>query len=247
MTSDMKYSKTSQYLKETELDRHQLGASNKLRLSEPSPFKTYPEVETIELPKATWRLHEARIVPLMQQRRSLRKFSDQGVTIDELSFLLWCSQGFTARLGKRFLRTTPSAGALYPIETYLTIQNVTSLAAGLYHFNPVSFELERILNEDIGSVCAEAFLNQAFMRRAAVNFIWTAVAARSLSKYGDRGGRYIFLDAAHICQNILLAAEAVNCGGCPLAAFYDKEVNEMLGVDGIEEMAIYAASVGKKP
>ena len=84
------------------------------------------------------------------------------------------------------------------------------------------------------------------MENAAVNIIWTSIARRTLAKYGDRGGRYIFLDAGHICQNVLIAAEALSFGSCPVAAFYDQDVNNLLDIDGVEETAIYGASIGKK-
>ena len=91
-----------------------------------------------------------------------------------------------------------------------------------------------------------ACLDQKFTAQAPVVFLWTGVFRRAMSKYGDRGMRYILLDAGHICQNLLLAAEAVGCGGCPIGAFYDNELNNLLQIGGEEESILYAASVGGK-
>lgn len=238
--------KTIRYLKDTELRRDSIKADNALDVGRAEPFKTYPEAKKISLPRARWRLHEARIIPLMQQRRSRRSFSSEPVDPDGLAFLLWCSQGLTAQAGKHYLRTAPSAGALYPIESYVSVQNVEGITSGLYHFDPVSFQLELLVARDIRTEVSRAFLNQRFMERAAVNIIWTAIPKRSLTKYGERGGRYVMMDVAHICQNTLLAAEALDYGGCPVAAFYDQEVNKMLEIDGVEETAVYAVSIGRK-
>ncbi|HFB83733.1 MAG TPA: SagB/ThcOx family dehydrogenase, partial [Thermodesulfatator sp.] len=80
--------------------------------------------------------------------------------------------------------------------------------------------------------------------RAPVVFIWSAIARRTMSKYGSRGIRYIFMDVAHICQNLLLAAQALGLGACPVGAFFDDEVNQLLGLDGLEETVVYMAPVG---
>ena len=100
--------------------------------------------------------------------------------------------------------------------------------------------------EFYGNKVAEAALGQSFMAKAGLVFIWSAILRRNMSKYGHRGLRYIFMDAGHICQNLLLAAEALGLGACPVAAFYDDELNTLLGLDGAEESVIYMAAVGAK-
>lgn len=246
MSDSLKQTKALTFLSDTRLDRDNVKTASR-RISDPADsFKTYPGTVKVALPKTRWSLAEARIIPLLQKRRSLRAYSDEPVTIDHLAFLLWASQGLTAQAGKHFLRTAPSAGALYPIETYLSVQNVATLSPGLYHFDPLLFQLELLKDKDIKADICRAFLDQVFMKNAAVNIIWTAISRRSIAKYGDRGGRYLLLDAAHICQNVLLAAEAIDCGSCPVAAFYDEEVNRLLDIDGVEETALYGVSIGKK-
>ncbi len=243
MTTDP-LSPAAEFFERTRLDRN---ASRQPRQTiEPAePFKSYPGAPSIPLPRTGWQLSEARIRDLLQQRRSRRRFATGALTPEELAMLLWASQGVTAQAGNRLLRTAPSAGALYPVETYVSVQRVQTIAAGLYHFDIRTFSLSLLTAGDQGEQIANACLGQRFMADAAVCLIWSAVASRCLAKYGDRGIRYLLLDAGHICQNALLAAEALGCGGCPVAAFYDAELNGLLGIDGGEEQALDGAAIGK--
>ncbi len=179
-------------------------------------------------------------------RRSCRRYTDIPLSMENLAMLLWASQGISGRAGSFFFRTAPSAGALYPVETYLSIQNVESLPPGLYHFQPADFGLERISDGFAGKRVAEAALGQNFMAKAGVVFVWSAILRRNFSKYGHRGLRYVMMDAGHICQNLLLAAEGLALGACPVAAFYDDQLNSLLGLDGEEESVVYLAAVGRK-
>ena len=208
-------------------------------------WKTYPEAEVVELPRA-WPQQGADLLSLLQQRRSQRSFVAESISLEELALLLWASQGITGQAGSYLFRTAPSAGALYPMETYLAIQRVEGLAPGIYHFDVQGFRLERLSVLPPGQPLAEACLGQSFLAQAPVNFIWTAIFRRNMAKYGHRGLRYILLDAGHICQNLLLAAGFLGLGGCPVAAFFDEEVNGLLGVDGQEESVLYLASLGRK-
>jgi SagB-type dehydrogenase family enzyme len=142
------------------------------------------------------------------------------------------------------LRTAPSAGALYPIETYLAVDAVDGLKPGLYHLNVFGFHLERLNGQTRARDIARAALDQSFIADASVVFIWSAILRRTMSKYGHRGIRYIFMDAGHICQNLLLAAQAMDLSACPVAALYENELNSLLGLDGEEETVIYIAPVG---
>lgn len=234
-----------EYLKKTIFDRATIKSHSKPEIAGEDQYKTYPEVEKISLP-VDWSLQEARILPLLQKRRSLRRYARRQLTLNDLAFLLWATQGITARMGTHFLRTSPSAGALYPIETYMVINSVENLQAGLYHFAVRQFELEKISCEINGQDAAHACLDQDFVAKGNLMFFWTARLRRSMAKYGERGFRYLFLDAGHVCQAAMLAAEAIGCGGCPVGAFYDEEVNKLLGVDGENETVLYAASIGSK-
>jgi SagB-type dehydrogenase family enzyme len=233
------------YLRETAYDRKTIKQMLRPAIAEVDTFKKYPKAPQVELP-TNWKLNEARITPLIQNRRSLRKYSEEEISFEELAFMLWSCQGITAKSGNYTFRSVPSGGALYPVETYLFVNNVEGLAPGLYHYDVEGFSLDILREEDIKSEMVSGFLDQKFMANAGVVFVWTAVMRRCMSKYGNRGMRYIFLDAGHVCGNLLLAAEATTCGGCPVAAFYDDELNTTLGIDSKEETIIYAASVGKK-
>lgn len=234
-----------QYLVSTRFDRDSM--HNRLRpaIAEVEPFKHYPLAEKIPLPRQ-WNLDEERITPLLQNRRSLRKYSAEPISLEHLAFMLWASQGITGQAGRYLFRTTPSAGALYPVETYISARSIQGLAPGIYHFDGKNFTLDRLTEQDMTEAVARACLDQRFMAQAPVLFLWTGIFRRAMSKYGDRGMRYILLDVGHICQNLMTAAEAVGCGGCPVGAFYDDELNTLLQVDGQEETILYAASVGRK-
>ena len=234
------------YLLETFHDREKIREFRRPAIAEVKPFKTYPGAEKVELPRQ-WQTEEEKLSRLLQQRRSLRRYANRAMPLQELAFMLWASQGITALSGNYSFRTAPSGGALYPVETYLSVHTVVGLEPGLYHFDVENFALDRLSRGDSGRAVARACLNQQFMARAGIIFIWSAVFRRCMSKYGNRGMRYILLDAGHICQNTLLAAEATGSGGCPVAAFFDNEMNELLDINPEEESVIYAASVGKKP
>jgi SagB-type dehydrogenase family enzyme len=233
------------YLRDSAYNRETIRQIKRPAIAQVDTFKRYPDAEKIKLP-TDWTLKEARITPLLQKRRSLRKYESESVTMEELAFMLWASQGITAKSGHYSFRTAPSAGALYPIETYFSANSVEDLPPGLYHFDVENFSLDRLSTTDSAEVVANACLNQKFMAQAAVSFLWSAVIRRTMSKYGNRGMRYILLDAGHVCQNLVIAAEATGNGACPIAAFYDDEVNELLGLDPEEETVLYVAAVGKR-
>lgn len=235
-----------QYLWSTMLSRRKIRDYKRPEIDPGDTFKTYPDAETVPLPN-DWTLKEARITPLLQQRRSRRQFGEKSIALTDLAFMLWATQGVTAKAGKHLLRTSPSAGALYPIETYVVVNDVDDIAPGLYHFNVEKFSLELLQFGNFGEEIAIASLNQQFLSQAGVVFLWSSVFRRNATKYGERGLRYTFMDAAHICQNLLLAAEATGSNACPVAAFFDEELNDLLELDGEEESVIYLAGVGTQP
>jgi SagB-type dehydrogenase family enzyme len=143
------------------------------------------------------------------------------------------------------LRTAPSAGALYPFETYLYVDRVVDVQQGIYHFHVPDFELECLQEGDFNHQITSASLGQPVVRKAAVVFIWTAMMLRCMAKYRERAVRYIAMDLGHVCQNIQLAATALGLGSCPIGAFYDDDLNEILSVDGEEETVLYLVTVGK--
>jgi SagB-type dehydrogenase family enzyme len=209
----------------------------------PDAYKSYLDSTKIKLPPPkpveTTSLDEA-----IRRRRSIRAFSQKPMALKQLSYLLWASAGIQRKEGEYEFRTAPSAGALYPIETYLIANNVNGLENALYHYSINSHALEELEVGDFSMAIARAALEQEMFVRAAATFVWTAIFERSKWKYRQRAYRYVYLDAGHIAQNLALAATSIGLGSCQVGAFFDDEVNKIVGVDGEEESAIYLSVVG---
>jgi SagB-type dehydrogenase family enzyme len=198
-------------------------------------------------PKAI-RLGGLSLREAIDQRRTLRTYSRVPLSLEELSYLLWCTQGVQQIVpGFKTMRTVPSAGARHAFETYFCVNNVSALTPGLYRFLALEHALiEEHPGSGFADRLAEACLGQETVKTCAAAFIWTAVVYRMTYRYGERGYRYLYLDAGHVCQNLYLAAETIGCGACALAAFSDDDVNRLLGLDGESRFAIYLGTVGKK-
>ena len=208
-------------------------------------YKRYSSARPVSLPTPETE-EGGPLWDTIRKRRSVRDFGDETISLKPLSQLLWATQGITAREGHLSFRAAPSAGALYPVETYLVVNNVEGLLQGVYHYAVDGHELERVKEGDFRLKVSRAALDQDMCAEANVVFVWTAVFNRSKWKYKQRAYRYVYLDAGHICQNLALAAVALGLGSCSIAAFYDDEVNELLGVDGKEESALFFCAVGKE-
>ena len=178
----------------------------------------------------------------IETRRSIRDYSEEPITMKELSTLLYTTQGITQK-GRR---AAPSAGALYPIETYIIVNNVQELAKGLYHYVPGEHALRVVKSGDFGAIMRAMSLGQSSLEKAAVDFVWTAVFKRTTSKYDERGIMYIYMEAGHISENLYLQANSLGLGVVAIGAFDNNAVNEFIGVDGEEEAVIYINSVGNK-
>jgi SagB-type dehydrogenase family enzyme len=243
--------------------------------SKPPAYKFYADVPVIGLP-APVRAPEA--VPTLEEdakpagapgldlwtcvglRRSVRSYSAAPLTLLDLSRLLWASAGltrsFTTTHGQDFYRASPSAGALYPIETYVVANAVEGLEPGLYHYRVTGIDvlerpvtqgchsLEQLRTGDLRAEVAAAALDQPMCARAGAVFLWTAVFVRSEWKYRERAYRYVYLDAGHVAAQLSLAAVALGLGSCPVAAFYDDEADALVGIDGRNEAVIYMTAVG---
>ena len=183
----------------------------------------------------------------IRNRESRRSFSNRPLTLEELSFLLWATQGIQERIDSgTALRTVPSAGARHALETYLCVFNVEGLDAGFYRYLPLEHQLLYEFREERASEkLAEASLGQAFVGRSAVTFIWTAIPYRMEWRYDLAAHKVIAIDAGHVCQNLYLACEAVGAGTCAVAAYHQELMDELLRVDGNDEFVIYLAPVGK--
>ncbi len=184
----------------------------------------------------------------IENRRTRRKYRDQPLTLAELSYLLWATQGIreiTARPATQ--RTVPSAGARHAFETYLLVNRVEGLQPGLYYFVADGHRLAAAnLDPGVAGAVYKACLMQEQVTHSAATFIWVAIRYRMEWRYPGRGYRYLFIDAGHVCQNLYLVAESLDCGVCAIGAFDDMALNRVLGVDGEDQFAIYAATLGKK-
>jgi len=212
--------------------------------NKPAVHKRYPSAPKIPLshPETTG---GASIWDVLRERRSVRRFQEEWISQADLSQLLWAAQGVTQARQGFGLRTAPSAGALFPVETYAVIHTVEDIEPGVYHYATETHELEQLKTGDFRTAVARAALDQEMAYWANVVFSWTAVFERSKWKYRQRAYRYIYLDAGHIVQNVALAAVALGLGSCQIAALYDDEANAILDVDGVEESTIYMTVVGR--
>ena len=212
--------------------------------SRPEPYKEYPEAERIELACKT-KIETLPLDEALLGRKSIRHYSADPLTADELSYLLWASSGIQ-RVERGFeFRTAPSAGGLYPIETYVVVNRVEGVPAGVYHYSVRQHCLEKVREGDLSNDIAIAALGQKMCLEAAAIFVWTAIFQRSKWKYEQRAYRYIYLDAGHIGENLALAATGIGLGSCQVGALFDDEVNDIVGVDGTEESVVYMSVVGK--
>jgi SagB-type dehydrogenase family enzyme len=201
-----------------------------------------PDPHALELPGIDLRT-------AIERRRSVRHYSEEPISLEELSFLLWLTQG-VKEITRRpvTLRTVPSAGARHAFETLLSINKVKGLLPGLYRYAASQHALVRLdTPEDSHQRIAHICFNQNQVLTSAVTFIWVAIVERMAWRYVERGYRYLHLDAGHVCQNLYLAAEPLGCGVCAIGAYNDEGFNEELGLDGENQFVIYAASLGKKP
>jgi len=228
---------------ETKYSRAKMVGGNLDWANKPETYKSYPSSKTIQLHNA---LREVTMGfgEVLRRRKSIRAFSNQPLSLDDLGFLLWASTGIQrVEQGYEF-RTAPSAGALYPIETYIAANNIEAVDSGIYHYNIKNHALEEIKTGNFGEVLAHAALGQQICATASVVFIWTAMFERSKWKYNQRAYRYIYLDAGHIAENLALAAASINCGSCQVGAFFDDEINSIVDIDGAEESTILLSVIG---
>jgi SagB-type dehydrogenase family enzyme len=210
----------------------------------PPLYKRYPDAPQVPLdpPRAEG---GAPFWEVLTTRRSVRDYAGQPVSRAELSQLLWAAQGITAGTGIDALRAAPSAGALYPVETYVAVHAVEQVAPGVYHYDVEHHALEQLAAGDCRRRIADAVGGQSIARRAGVVLVWTALFDRCTIKYGQRAYRYVYLDAGHIAQNVALAAVALGLASCPMAAFFDDEVESLLDIDGDTEGALYLTAVAR--
>lgn len=199
-----------------------------------------PEIKVVNLPKPD----TEGTVPLestLQKRRSVRHYRDSSISIKLISQLLWAAQGITSQQG---FRTAPSAGALYPLEIYIIAENVDGLETGIYKYLPADHTLLLTSEGNYSQILSQAALWQEAISQAPAVFVISGVQKKTTGKYGNRGVRYMYIEAGHTAQNLCLQAEALDLGSVPIGAFTDHEVARILQMQK-GEAPIYIIPVGR--
>jgi SagB-type dehydrogenase family enzyme len=200
-----------------------LDASDQLRGLPPPPFELEwdKHLPVIDLPPpSSITVKDLELRLAIEKRSSVRDYTEDSLSLQELSYLLWCTQGVRKVIHRSAtLRNVPSAGARHALETYLLVNNIDELIPGLYRFLPskhglIQFNDQKGLAERASMAC----FGQDFIKTSAATFIWTAVLYRMSWRYGERGYRYLHLDAGHVCQNLYLSAQSIDCGVCAIGA-----------------------------
>jgi SagB-type dehydrogenase family enzyme len=191
----------------------------------------------------------ASLFDCIASRRSRRKYAPEGLSAEELSYLLWATQGVRQLPEHRrwVFTNAPSGGARHPFESYLAINAVEGIGPGLYRYLPPEHALLFLSSdprqrERMAAICR----GQVFAGECAVCFIWTAVPYRTEYRYLSAAGKIILQDSGHLCQNLYLACESIGCGACAIGAYRQEEADAFVGVDGVEELVVYLASVGRQ-
>ena len=213
-------------------------------VQQPAPQGT----KIIPLPnRDTWSIPACDLQTAIARRQSRRRFTSEPLSLNELAFLLWATQGVRGILHEAaVLRTVPSAGCRHPFETYLAVLKIDGLENGLYRYLPLEHAIVHVRDiADLQERLIAATRGQEFAGRAAVTFIWVAIPERTEWRYAEASYKVIAVDAGHVCQNLYLACEAIGAGTCAIAAYNQTLVDELVGVDGDNELGIYLAPVGK--
>lgn len=200
-----------------------------------------PMNEKIKLPEPKYDSNTS-VEQALLERRSVRAYKKVPLILDEVSQLLWAAQGITDN-GSKF-RTAPSAGALYPLDVYIAIGTVEGVAQGVYKYRPRKHELMKVRNGDVRNELASAALGQSSIRESAIVMVFSAVYERTTQKYGNRGIKYVHMEAGHAAQNVYLQAVSLDLGMVVVGAFRDEEIRKILNMSD-NERPLYIVPVGK--
>ena len=215
-------------------------------------YKQYPNFPRIKLPAIEDIPQSSRSFDeVVSSRRSVRDFADLELSMNDLSKLLHQSYGVTGELPgkndfKQELRSSPSAGALYPAEIYIAVRKVSGVEPGIYHYNVPNHELELLVPGDPTEQIQEVCCGQEYVRQTSIVILMSGVLARTKLKYGERGYRYALLDIGHLGQNIYLSCTALDLAIMTTCGFYDDEANQLLRIDGVDEAVMYVAFIGMR-
>ncbi len=213
-------------------------------------YKTYPRLDRIKLPSTINTVKtskNANIFKLILTRRSRRKFSNKNISLEDLSKILHYSTGVTKIKNHDWnsaLRAYPSAGARFPLEIYIFVNNIDDIKKGIYHYNVKEHSLEVI---KVGNYkkTMKGITNQKISAQSNFNIVISAIFDRTRIKYGDRGYHFPFIEAGHLAQNCYLISESLNLNCCTIGGFIDDKINNLLDFADSCEKTIYIISIGK--
>lgn len=252
MSADNRFTDNRFFLKDTIRQQINFSKTAQSRQLAPPPLQKNCESDIVRIDIPDGALELAKLSNMsvgeaIIRRESIRRYTDSALTMEELSALLWATQGVRKVLHSSCaLRSVPSAGARHSFETYIAVNRVDDLAAGLYRYLPFDRQLAQLfVDPNIGYKAASAALGQRFITSSAVTFFWTTIPSRMEWRYDLAAHKVIAIDAGHVCQNLYLACTALGLGTCAVAAYDQEECDYLLGVDGEEEFTIYLAPVGR--
>lgn len=249
-----RYKENREFLKANFQILDEIKTDAQKKVPKPSIQKHYEyNSQIIELPKVNKdMLLKSNIFDCINDRRSIRKYSNESISLDELSFLLWSTQGIQKVMGDNHtaFRTVPSGGASHTFETYLIIKNVENINEGIYRYLPLEHSLIFMYEvKDIDKKVDQATPKQPFVpnfaSKSAVVFAWSTIPYRAEWKFDITAHKKILIDVGHVCQNLYIASESIKCGTCAIGIYDQKLIDDMLDLDGENEFVIYLAAVGK--
>lgn len=249
-----RYEQKRSFLKSNFDDFKNIKTDKMKGIPQPPIVKAYnSSCDIISLPKVNGDVvKKHNIYECIKERRSTRFYSEELMSLEELSYLLWATQGITdTNKAGLTLRTVPCSGATHSFETYLFIMSVEGIKKGVYRYLPVEhkllfmFELDGIDNK-IDEITLDQPFVPNFAKKAAVLFAWSTVPYRSEWKFDITAHKKILIDIGHVCQNLYLASESVEAGTCAIGIYDQKMIDGLLELDGDDEFVIYLAAVGKK-
>lgn len=223
-------------------------------LPQPMIVKPYsPSSVMIDLPEFNEGVvKKQNIFDCIKERRSTRFYSEESIQLEELSYLLWATQGITSTSKTGLpLRTVPCSGATHTFETYLFIMRVEGIRQGIYRYLPVEHKLLFMselaeMDQKIDAITLDQPFVPNFAKKAAVLFAWSTIPYRSEWKYDISAHKKILIDIGHVSQNLYLASESIDAGACAIGIYDQNLIDEVLGLDGEEEFVLFLGAVGKK-
>lgn len=249
-----RYEQQRELLKSNFLEFKPTNTDKAKGIPKPLAVKPYdPSSIIIDLPE----VHEDHIkrqsiYECIKERRSTRLYSEDKLTLDELSYLLWATQGITGTSkGGLMLRTVPCSGATHTFETFLFIMRIEGLQQGVYRYLPIEHKLLFMqgfseMDSKIDAITLDQPFVPNFVKKAAVVFAWSTTPYRSEWKYDTTAHKKILIDIGHVSQNLYLASESIDAGACGIGIYDQELIDEILGLDGVEEFVLFLGSVGKK-